>query len=42
MLMGTEYKVLVEERANVRAWWGRLVARPAVGKVAALVAAAVG
>ncbi|CAN6336317.1 unnamed protein product [Urochloa humidicola] len=36
-LMGTEYAALVEEeRPNVRAWWQRLSARPAVRKVAAL------
>nr|CAB3463922.1 unnamed protein product [Digitaria exilis] len=35
-LMGTEYAALVEERPNVRAWWERLSARPAVRKVAAL------
>ncbi|CAL4902950.1 unnamed protein product [Urochloa decumbens] len=35
-LMGTEYAALVEERPNVRAWWDRLSARPAVRKVAAL------
>jgi glutathione S-transferase len=35
-LMRTEYAALVEERPNVSAWWGRLSARPAVKKVAAL------
>ncbi|CAN6358540.1 unnamed protein product [Urochloa humidicola] len=35
-LMRTEYAALVEERPNVRAWWERLSARPAVRKVAAL------
>jgi len=35
-LMRTEYAALVEERANVKAWWERLSARPAVRKVAAL------
>ncbi|TVU17822.1 hypothetical protein EJB05_33883 [Eragrostis curvula] len=42
MLMCTEYKVLVGERGNVRAWWERLMARPAVAKVAGIVAAAFG
>ncbi|WVZ96268.1 hypothetical protein U9M48_041926 [Paspalum notatum var. saurae] len=32
----TEYAALVEERDNVRAWWERLAARPAVRKVAKL------
>ncbi|KAJ1261621.1 hypothetical protein BS78_09G044400 [Paspalum vaginatum] len=32
----TEYAALMEEFANVRAWWERLAARPAVTKVAAL------
>ncbi|KAL5203342.1 hypothetical protein ABZP36_014294 [Zizania latifolia] len=35
-LMATEYASLVESRANVKAWWERLLARPAVKKVAAL------
>lgn len=39
-LMATEYAALVEEKANVKAWWERLAARPAVRKVAALMHAA--
>ncbi|KAL6840929.1 hypothetical protein ACP4OV_029189 [Aristida adscensionis] len=36
LLMATDLAALVEERAAVRAWWGRLAARPAVRKVIAL------
>lgn len=35
-LMTTEYATLVESCTNVKAWWERLLARPAVRKVAAL------
>ncbi|KAG8067195.1 hypothetical protein GUJ93_ZPchr0005g14598 [Zizania palustris] len=38
-LMTTEYASLVESRANVKAWWERLLARPAVKKVTALMPA---
>ncbi|GJM94601.1 hypothetical protein PR202_ga11263 [Eleusine coracana subsp. coracana] len=41
MLMGTEFGRVVEERGNVKAWWDRIAARPAVRKVAALVDAEV-
>ncbi|KAF0925663.1 hypothetical protein E2562_017231 [Oryza meyeriana var. granulata] len=35
-LMTTEYATLVESCTNVKAWWGRLLARPSVRKVAAM------
>lgn len=41
LLMGTEHADIVEERANVKAWWERVAARPAVRKVAALMTAEV-
>jgi glutathione S-transferase len=37
LVAGTEYAQLLEKRASVRVWWGRIVARPAVRKVAALI-----
>jgi glutathione S-transferase len=36
-MAGTEYTPLLEKRASVGAWWGRIMARPAVRKVAALI-----
>uniref|UniRef100_A0ACD5TWS6 Uncharacterized protein n=1 Tax=Avena sativa TaxID=4498 RepID=A0ACD5TWS6_AVESA len=37
LVAGTEYAPLLEKRVSVRAWWGRIMARPAVRKVAALI-----
>ncbi|CAM0957808.1 unnamed protein product [Alopecurus aequalis] len=37
LVAGTEYAPLLESRASVSAWWGRIMARPAVRKVAALI-----
>jgi glutathione S-transferase len=37
LMAGTEYAPLLEKRASVGAWWGRIMARPAVRKVAALI-----
>ncbi|VAH14405.1 unnamed protein product [Triticum turgidum subsp. durum] len=37
LVAGTEYATLLESRANVSAWWGRIMARPSVKKVAQLI-----
>ncbi|KAM3407231.1 hypothetical protein ACQJBY_000968 [Aegilops geniculata] len=37
LVVGTEYATLLESRANVWAWWGRIMARPAIKKVAPLI-----
>lgn len=37
LVAGTEYASLLESRASVMAWWGRIMARPAVKKVAPLI-----
>uniref|UniRef100_A0A452XZM5 glutathione transferase n=1 Tax=Aegilops tauschii subsp. strangulata TaxID=200361 RepID=A0A452XZM5_AEGTS len=37
LVAGTEYATLLESRANVWAWWGRIMARPSVKKVAPLI-----
>ncbi|XP_044964749.1 probable glutathione S-transferase GSTF1 [Hordeum vulgare subsp. vulgare] len=37
LVAGTEYATLLESRANVWAWWGRVMARPSVKKVAPLI-----
>uniref|UniRef100_A0A0D9WCU2 glutathione transferase n=1 Tax=Leersia perrieri TaxID=77586 RepID=A0A0D9WCU2_9ORYZ len=37
-LMTTEYATLVESCTNVKAWWERLLVRPSVRKVAAMLA----
>ncbi|VAH14422.1 probable glutathione S-transferase GSTF1 [Triticum aestivum] len=37
LVAGTEYATLLESRASVMAWWGRIMARPSVKKVAPLI-----
>ncbi|XP_037488465.1 glutathione S-transferase 4-like [Triticum dicoccoides] len=37
LVAGTEYATLLESRASVMAWWGRIMTRPAVRKVAPLI-----